>query len=145
MFSLKERKKHTQNIINYIEKKISILPINRYIIGYFIVLFHWIITLIPLIYIFIGKINNIYIYCCFIWIVIFIFHFYFKGCIITRIERNIWNEKKWWGPWIVLFMPLEKIGIEINNETANNIFIYWGFSIILIVLLRLLIFYKTNV
>ena len=56
MFSLKERKKHTQNIINYIEKKISILPINRYIIGYFIVLFHWIITLIPLIYIFIGLI-----------------------------------------------------------------------------------------
>lgn len=136
MFSLEERKQHTQKITNYIEEKLWMVSNNRYINGFFLVLVHWILTLIPLVYLFIGNINNIYYFCCFIWIMIFIFHFYFKGCIITRVERTIWNEKKWFGPWIFLFTPLEKIGIEINNEIANNIFICFGFIIALIIFLR---------
>ena len=144
MFSLEERKQHTQKITNYIEKNLFMVSNNRYINGYFLVLVHWILTLIPLVYLFIGKINNIYYFCCFIWTMIFIFHFYFKGCIITRVERSIWNEKKWWGPWIFLFTPLEKIGIEINNQSADTIFNLWGSSVILIVILRLRLFYSNR-
>lgn len=137
MFSLDERKEHTHIITNYIEKKISMISNNKYINGYILVLIHWILTLIPLVYLFIGNINNIYYFCCFIWTMIFIFHFYFKGCIITRVERTIWKEKKWWGPWLFLFTPLEKLGIDMNDELANTIFILWGSSIILTVFLRL--------
>ena len=137
MISLDERKEHTHIITNYIEKKISMISNNKYINGYILVLIHWILTLIPLVYLFIGNINNIYYFCCFIWTMIFIFHFYFKGCIITRVERTIWKEKKWWGPWLFLFTPLEKLGIDMNDELANTIFILWGSSIILTVFLRL--------
>ena len=137
MFSLDERKQHTYIITHYIEKKLGMITNNRYINGYILVLIHWILTLIPLIYLFIGNINNIYYFCCFIWTMIFIFHFYFKGCIITRVERTIWKEKKWWGPWLFLFTPLEKLGIDMNDELANTIFILWGSSIILTVFLRL--------
>ena len=63
MFSLEERKQHTQKITNYIERNLFVVSNNRYINGYFLVLVHWILTLIPLVYLFIGKINNIYYFC----------------------------------------------------------------------------------
>jgi hypothetical protein len=65
-------------------------------------------------------------------------HFYFKGCILARIEKSLWKEPKWWGPWIFLFTPLEYTGLEMTTELANNIFICWGIIIILTVFLRLL-------
>ena len=60
MFSLDERKHHTHIITNYIEKKLGMISNNRYINGYILLLVHWILTLIPLVYLFIGNINNIY-------------------------------------------------------------------------------------
>ena len=142
MFSLDERKQHTYIITHYIEKKLGMITNNRYINGYILLLVHWILTLIPLVYLFIGNINNIYYFCAFIWTMVFVFHFYFKGCIITRVERSLWKEKNWWGPWLFLFRPLEKIGICMNDELANRIFILWGVSIILTVLYRLTCYYK---
>ena len=138
MFSLEERKNNTKNIIEYVKKKLLNITNNRYINGYILVLFHWLLTGIPLVYLFIGEINILFYISCFIWIIVFILHFYFHGCIFSRIERDLWQEKKWWGPWIFLFTPLENIGIDMTTALANNIFICWGSSIVLLVFLRLL-------
>jgi hypothetical protein len=138
MFSLVERKEHTIKITNYIKTILFKLTKNNVISGYILVLLHWIILGIPLIYLIIGEINSIYYVCCLIWSIVIVLHFYFKGCILTRIERSLWQEKKWWGPWIFFFTPLEKIGIDMTNELANNIFICWGVIILLYTFLRLL-------
>lgn len=139
MFSLAERKAHTIKITDYIQNILFKLTGNNDgQSGFILVIVHWFITGIPLIYLILGKINMLYYICCFIWSIVIILHFYFKGCILTRIERTIWQEKKWWGPWIFLFTPLEKIGIDMTNELANSIFTCWGIIIILFVFLRLL-------
>ena len=53
-----------------------------------------------------------------------IFHYYFNGCLITRIERKLWKDyPKWYGPKSSLgFIIVEKMGYEMNSELANNIF-----------------------
>jgi hypothetical protein len=137
MFCLNQRKTHTIQLIEYIKRtKLLNLSKNNRINGFILVLFHWILTGIPLFYIFFGEINKYYYFSCLIWIIIFIMHFYFKGCILTRVERNIWNEKKWWGPWIFLFTPIEQVGIKINDKLANRIFNLWGGLIVFIMIYR---------
>ena len=145
MFSLEERKINTQKITDYGEYLLTPKTalnqehVNKIIInGYILVLFHWLLTGIPLVYLMIGKINIYFYVSVAIWIIIFIFHFYFKGCIITRIEQKLWNEKKWWGPWMFLFTPLEKMEIYMNNDLANMIFNCWGCFIISLILYRIL-------
>lgn len=139
MFSLEERKKYTKKIIDYGEYLFSNKKLlgDKIMNGYILVIIHWIITGIPLYYLFFGEKNNKYYYIsCLIWIIIFLLHFYFKGCILTRIERQLWQDKKWWGPWVFLFTPLEKIGIPLTDELANIIFISWGVLILSTILFR---------
>ena len=138
MFSLNERKTNTIQIIEYI-KKMRILNIskNNGINGFILVLLHWILTGIPLLYLFFGEINNYYYLSIIIWFIIILMHFYFKGCILTRAERNIWNEKKWWGPWVFVFTPIELLGIKITHKIANIIFNLWGMFIISTIVYRM--------
>jgi hypothetical protein len=138
MFSLEKRKENTKIITEYGEKLLmGDTNANNIINGFILVLCHWLFTGIPLIYLIIGKINILFYLSALIWAIIFIFHFYFKGCILTRIERKIWNEKKWWGPWMFLFTPLEKVGVTMTDELANMIFNCWGLSIIVLISIRL--------
>ena len=139
MFSLEERKKNTKKIIDYGEYLFSNKKLlgDEIMNGYILVIIHWIITGIPLYYLLFSEKNNKYYYIsCLIWIIIFLLHFYFKGCILTRIERQLWQDKKWWGPWVFLFTPLEKIGIPLTDELANIIFMCWGVLILSTILFR---------
>ena len=138
IFSLEERKHHTKIIIDKITKLLYNLTNNNTISGLILVIFHWIIISIPLLYLIIGEVNYIYYICCFLLLVIFSLHFYFKGCILTRIERSLWESKDWRGPWIFFFIPLEKLGIEITPKLSENIFICWGIILITICFLKIL-------
>ena len=138
MFTLEERKKHTKYITELSRTSLYKITGNDAISGYILCLFHWIITGIPLLYLFIGKINKLYLVSCILWVIIMSMHFYFNGCILARIEKKLWNEPKWWGPWIFLFTPLEYTGLEMTTALANNIFICWGIIIILTVFLRVI-------
>ena len=146
LFSLEERKRNTQKITDYCESLLTPVKVKekekkendkKILNGFILVLFHWLLTGIPLVYLIIGKVNMYFYLSAAIWISIFIFHFYFKGCIITRIERKLWNEKKWWGPWMFLFTPLEKMGIYMTDNLANMIFNCWGSSILILMLYRI--------
>lgn len=138
MFTLNERKQNTNYLIEKTENILLNFNNNKALTAYYLIIFHWILTGIPLMYIVFGNVNLIYYLCCLLWIVIFILHFYFSGCICTRIERKLLNDKEWWGPWIFYFTSLEITGIKITSNLANNIFICWGICLSFIVLLKIL-------
>ena len=123
MFTLNERKQNTKYLIEKTENVLLNINNNKALSAYYLIIFHWILTGIPLMYIVFGDVNLFYYLCCLIWVIIFILHFYFAGCICTRIERKLLNDKEWWGPWIFYFTPLELIGVKITTNLANNIFI----------------------
>ena len=136
MFHLETRKKNTKNIVELVKNNAKKIISNDVICGYIIVYIHWILTGIPLYFILFGKVNIKFYSSCFLWLMIFVAHFYFKGCIITKIEKKIWNMSKWYGPWMLLFTPIEYFGLTITPQIANNIFLFWGF------VLTIFTFYK---
>ena len=141
MFSLNDRKQNTTYIIEKAEEfllKNNNNNNNKALTAYYLIIFHWLSTGIPLMYIIFGDVNLFYYLCCLLWIIIFILHFYFAGCICTRIERKLLNDKEWWGPWIFYFTPLELTGIKITANLANNIFICWGICLGVIAFLKIL-------
>jgi hypothetical protein len=138
MFTLEERKQHTKYLTEKTKQFLFKITNNDTMSAYYLIIFHWVITGIPLMYIIFGDVNLFYYLSCLLWICICIIHFYFAGCICTRIERKLWNANDWWGPWIFYFTPLELIGIQITTNLANNIFICWGICLAVIALLKIL-------
>ena len=121
MFSLEQRKKNTNFIINHSQKILYKITGNNKLSGFLVVIIHWLIIGIPLIYLLFGKVSPLYyILSCLVYVV-YAFQIYFKGCILARIERDLFKTTEWWGPWIVLFKPIEYIGIQMHTELANKI------------------------
>ena len=142
MFNLETRKKNTTKIIIKTEKLLKKITNNNKIAGFIIFFSHWLLLGIALLYILIGKINSFFYFSSLIWIIVFIMHFYFNGCIATRIERHLWDTKKWFGPWMLGFIPLEKLGVEITRNLANNIYICWGFLLLIFIFFKILYYLK---
>lgn len=138
MLTLEDRKKHTRYLTDNTRDLLFKITNNHVKSAYYLVISHWIITGIPLMYIIFGDVNLFFYLSCLMWISIFIIHFYFAGCICTRIERELWNTKDWWGPWIFFFTPLESTGVKITRNLADNIFICWGICLGMIGFLKIL-------
>ena len=66
LFSLEERKRNTQKITDYCESLLTPVKVKekerkandkKILNGFILVLFHWLLTGIPLVYLIIGKVN----------------------------------------------------------------------------------------
>lgn len=141
LFGINNKIKHFLLLMSNNQKKIiyfiketlyKINPSHEYN-GLIILFFHWVIVGSSLLYLFLGEINYLYMICVFLWIFIFMLHFYFRGCIFTKLERECWNTKEWKGPWLFLFHFLKP-----SKQMENNIFICWGILLSLFVLMRIL-------
>lgn len=142
IFSLENRKKNTDFFSNFIIEKLNKLTnINNTYNFYILLLFHYIIVLIPLFYCYFSFSLDYKFYISVIIVfLIFIFHFYFNGCILIRTERKLLNDKNWYGVWNFLFVPLQLIGIELNSKIINNIFICYGILTIFFIFIKILFF-----
>ena len=138
MFDLDTRKANTKFIIDKTQKTLYSIYPDDVVNGFVIFLIHWIACAIPSLIILLGQINIYFYLSCGVWLIIFAAHFYFNGCIITRIERELWKDKNWYGPWVVPFKILESTGIEVTKNLAENIFICWGILIVMFVFLKIL-------
>ena len=138
MFSLNQRKNNTNFIVNHTQKTLYKITRNDRISGFILVIFHWLIIGIPFLYLLFGKVNTLYYILSFLVYVVYGLQIYFKGCILARIERHLFETTEWWGPWIVLFKPLEYIGVYMDTELANKIINYG------ILCLTVVIIYKTD-
>tara|TARA_B100001057_G_C22773786_1_gene920745 strand:+ start:797 stop:1228 length:432 start_codon:yes stop_codon:yes gene_type:complete len=142
MFELQQRKKVTEDLLLFLVNLLKNLSTSNKINGLYVFIFHWLVLGVPLVKIIFGKVDIWFVISCFIWIIIFIFHIYFNGCILTRLERKLWDTKNWYGPWCLPFTFIEMYSDKkISREVANNIFYCWAVFLIFYVSLKL-IYYK---
>lgn len=125
VFNKTRPKEFTNKILNYL----SNCSVNNDLIAHTLIVFHLLLCGIPLLLIFTQPYNNIFILSSFIWINIFILHIYFRGCIFTRIERKLLNDKQWTGPWTFLF----------NKKLNKNVYIIWGLFLASYIVTRLIL------
>jgi len=139
MFSKETRKNNINNIIAYVEKFMyNNIYKSNIVNGFFVLFVHWIIVGITGLYILFGNVDTLFYICVVIWIIIFGLHFYFNGCILTKIERHLWKTNKWNGPWMLPFKILESIHIKITPNIMNYIFISWGFFLTIFTILKMI-------
>ena len=135
IFDKNTRINNTKYIVNNISKLLKYLFENN--AGYLVIMFHTLITFIPF-SLFILSNNLVYTYAfTLLWIGIVVGHLYFNGCIITKIERKLLNDKKWKGPWVVISIFMEMLGFKINNHEC----LYIGSAIVvtLFIILKLIL------
>ena len=134
---LETRKKHTKYLTNYITNFLEYFTSDNEIKAYIVIFFHSLLILPSSAYILFGKINALYYAIIVELIIIFLLHFYFNGCILIRIERELFNDKDWFGQWTVPFIILKKMGMELTPRFMTNLFICSAILISLFIFLRL--------
>ena len=71
------------------------------------------------------------------WFLIIIFHLFFDGCILVRIERNLLENKDWVHIWGILFKGIAFLGKKLNRSEKNKIYSFVGIVISLLVVNKL--------
>jgi len=135
---IETRKKHTDLIVEKTSEYLNKITNNGNISGNIVLMLHWSIVSISMLYLVVGKINIYFYLSMAFWFIIMILHLYFHGCICIKIERNLWNEKDWKGPWGYLIKILEMMNVEITNKLLNNIFNCWGILFTMFILLKII-------
>ena len=136
MFELESRKQHTKSVVQIFKDTLYKINPDHKINGLGVLIFHWIFVAIPLLCLFLCELGVKFYLSVITWIIIFSLHFLHKGCIFTRIERELWGCDDWYGPWVLPFYILERVDIEITPMVANSIFLSWGVFIILWIIAR---------
>jgi len=138
MFDIETRKKITKLIIRVVKETMYKFNSNHIMNGFYVLLVHWILCAIPSFIIITGEMNIYFYLSSLCWLIIFAAHLYFKGCIFTRIERELWQDKTWHGPWVFPFKILETTSVNVTPNLSNNIFICWGIILTIFVFLKVL-------
>lgn len=107
------------------------------ILGFSLIIFHWALVGFILLYLAIGNVNNLFYGCTLIWILIVVLHFYFKGCFLTKLERELLETKDWYGIWFIPFEILKKNNIELTPNLKNNIYNCFGLLVSTIIIVRI--------
>lgn len=134
--NIETRKQHTKIAVKKSSEFLNIITNSPNKSAYILLYIHVILVGLPLIYIFIGNVNIYYYLSVLFWLLIMSLHFYFHGCIFTKIERYLWNSKEWYGPWTYIWQGFNFLGVEITGKFADNIFICWGTFLILFITLK---------
>lgn len=124
------RKENTKQLINFISNYLysHVYP-NNTVNGFIVLFFHWAIVGSALVYILLGEVNTTFFICISIWILIFVMHMYFHGCILTKIEKQLWQAKDWCGPWSLPFKLLEDCVGNFSQTTRQNIYYGWAIAL----------------
>ena len=135
-------KNNFKKILSTVEKALYKHTKNNSVSGFYVYLSHIILCGATFLYLFLGNIDNLFYFSLSVWVSIFILHFYFKGCILTKIERHLWNTTTWYGPWTLIFKPYDEYAEEpLSDNLKKNIFICWGIILCTLLLLKI-VFYN---
>lgn len=132
--NLYSSKQNSEYIVNYIKDLLTIPNISNVLMSGMVAMVHLIFTFYTLkIVCFLELKNYKYIYVIILWLAFIYSNYYFHGCLLTRIERALNNDGKWFGPITIFFFLI--LGLEPSKILLNNAIKYgvaFPFSLILI-------------
>jgi|UniRef100_A0A6C0CLJ6 hypothetical protein len=94
-------KQQNKNLLLFVEKKLQFISNNNKLNGFLIFIFHLLFQIFSIYILFFYPISPLFYFTFLIWILILISNYYFKGCILTKIERYLWKNKQWFGPYYI--------------------------------------------
>ena len=115
IFSLENRKKYTKFIVSLVSSTVLNFIHNKNVAGYSILSIHCLFMLT----IIFRLISNIHYICTIIWVLVIYSNYYFNGCILSRIEQIIFNDKTWAGPVSVIMYPIH-LFYQPNKQIMND-------------------------
>ena len=136
---IESRKQNTNYIINKLSKISLVLFKDN--AGYFILFIHSLCTFIILYNLLFGIINTYYYIYIFVFIVILISHHYFHGCILIKVERKLFKNKKWPGfvyMCVYFFTSLFNISFDYSQTNLNYVTSLFFGMVSFIIIYRLL-------
>lgn len=94
-------KEQNKKLLLFVEDKLKFISNNNKFNGFVLFIFHLLFQLISIYILFFYPISPIFYFTLFIWILILISNYIFKGCILTKLERYLWQNKEWFGPYYI--------------------------------------------
>ena len=148
------RKTHTKMIVESSSDYLNKITNSSNISASILVVLTLIIEILTILYILLGSVNKFFYISIAFWFIVIVLNFYFNGCIITKIQRHLWNNNKWYGPWAYLFNYLKTMNTnattnantntntntnnEITEKISKNIFNCWSILLVLFILLKII-------
>ena len=150
------RKTHTKMIVESSSDYLNKITNSSNISASILVVLTLIIEILTILYILLGSVNKFFYISIAFWFIVIVLNFYFNGCIITKIQRHLWNNNKWCGPWAYLFNYLKTMNTnananananantnantnnEITEKISKNIFNCWIILLVLFILLKII-------
>ena len=127
IISQESNKKKMKTLMKMIEKQMyNNIYKNNIINGFIVLLFHWSIVTWAIVYVFLGEVNIYFYIATIIWIMIVVLHIYFRGCILTKIEKHLWKASDWCGPWFLPFKLIDHYIVILSREKMEYIYISWA-------------------
>jgi len=74
------------------------------------------------------------------FVITYLSNIFFRGCICFRIERQLFNDRKWYGPYTLL----EYIGIASTTENVIWFFGVWTKVVFAMIIFKVLYFKMLN-
>lgn len=121
-------------IIKYIVNKLNYwFSSNDSLTGFYVFLIHFVCQIIFTIIFLFYPLSTLYYFIVVIWIFVLISKIYFRGCLITKIERHLWKTKTWYGP----LFEFGKLN-QLPCNTMINISVCLSIIICMIIFARIL-------
>jgi len=131
-----KHKEYMKNILTYFEYKLKSITHDNKFNGFLVFLFHYILLFIIYYLLVFFPISFSYYCIVFLWLCIVASNVYFRGCLLTKLERHLWNTKDWFGPHFFFYDSS-----TLSQIMLQNLFICKIIFIATIVFLRILFKY----
>jgi len=106
-------KQQNKTLLLFVEQKLKFISNNNKLNGFFVFILHLLFQLVSIYILFFYPISNLFYFTLFIWIIILISNHIFRGCILTKIERYLWQNNDWFGPYYIF--------CNLNTWSSNKI------------------------
>ena len=106
-------KQQNKILLLFVEQKLKFISNNNKLNGFIVFILHLLFQLVSIYILFFYPISTLFYFTLFIWIIILISNHIFRGCILTKIERYLWKNYDWFGPYYIF--------CNLNTWSSNKI------------------------
>jgi hypothetical protein len=140
-FSLESRKKNTKYIIDTISE--SLFKItgkeNTDAAAKLLIFLHMNAMTFMLYNLIVSDVSVLFYFLTFVWFILISLNYYFHGCILAKIERELLQDETWAGPANIMLYPIH-LFYKPNTQILNDYVKYfWSVPTTVIIILRYLI------